>query len=84
MHNLYLLLRSCLPRQEERYLVDEIDKMVGMMDSDKTLIGAVELMFPKKKINRSNPLELLVLFVRGLKHNDFFEYVSFINGLKHG
>lgn len=82
IHQLYLLLRSCLPQREEPYLIDEIEKMVGMMESGETLVQAVELMYPKKKINRENPLELLLLFVKGLKQNEFFEYVQFVNGIK--
>ena len=84
MHRLYLLLRDCLPEKEERYLVDEIEAMVGRMKRDRTLILAVEIMFPESKIDRNNPLELLILLIRGLKHNDFFEYVSFVNKLKDG
>lgn len=84
IHQLYLLLRSCLPHKEEEYLIDEIEKMVGMMESGETLVQAVQLMYPKKKIDRNNPLELLLWFIRGLKENEFFEYASFINGIKRG
>lgn len=66
-----------MPHNEERYLVDEIEKMVGMMESGETLVQAVEIMYPKK-INRDNPLEILALFIKGLKQNEFFEYANFI------
>lgn len=84
IHKLYLLLRSCLPQKEEMYLIDEIEKIVGMMESGETLIQAVEIMYPKNKINKENPLEILLLFIRGLKQNEFFEYAIFINGIKRG
>lgn len=84
IHQLYLLLRSCLPQKEELYLLNEIEKMVGMMESGETLIRAIEIMYPKKKIDLGNPLEILLLFIRGLKQNDFFEYAQFINGIKRG
>jgi hypothetical protein len=84
IHKLYLLLRSCLPQKEEPYLIDEIEKMVGMMESGETLVQAVELMYPKKKIDKHNPLELLLLFTKGLKQSEFFDYVNFINGIKRG
>jgi hypothetical protein len=84
IHRLYLLLRNCLPEKEEQYLIDEIEAMVGRMESGETLIQAVEIMYPKKKFDRNNPLELLLLFIKGLKHHDFFEYATFINGIKRG
>lgn len=83
IHRLYLLLRSCLPHKEELFLLDEVDKMVGMMENEETLIQAVELMYPKKKVS-NNPIELLLLFTQGLKQNEFFEYATFINGIKRG
>ena len=84
IHKLYILLRSCLPQKEEPYLIDEIEKMVGMMESGETLIKAVELMYPKKKFDANNPLEVLLLFIQGLKQNEFFDYVNFINEIKRG
>jgi hypothetical protein len=84
IHSLYLLLRSSLPQKQETYLIDEIDKMIGMMESGETLIQAVEILYPKKKINKNNSIELLTLLVRGLKENEFFGYVEFINGIKRG
>jgi hypothetical protein len=58
--------------------------MVDMMESGETLVQAVRMMYPKKKIDEENPVELLILFTRGLKENEFFEYVDFINGIKRG
>lgn len=84
MHRLYLLLRDCLPEKEERYLIDEIEAMVGRMKNGNVLIRAIDIMYPKQKTDYGNPLELLLLFIRGLKQNDFFEYASFINGIKRG
>lgn len=84
MHRLYLLLRDCLPEKEERYLIDEIGQMVERMKNGNTLIRAIDILYPSKKVDYGNPLELLLLFVRGLKQNEFFEYASFINGIKRG
>lgn len=84
IHRLYLLLRDCLPHNEEHYLIDQIQIMVHKMESGETLIQAVEIMYPKKKFNKKNPLELLLLFIKGLKENEFFEYAHFINGIKRG
>lgn len=84
IHKLYLLLRHCLPENEERYLIDEIEGMVDRMDSGDVLVQAIQIMFPKLKFNSGNPLELLLLFVKGLKQNSFFEYAVFINEIKRG
>jgi hypothetical protein len=81
VHSLYLLLRSCLPEKEERYLIDEIGSMVGRMKSDGTLIRAVEIMYPKRNFDKKNPMELLALFIRGLNQNDFFSYVQFLRNM---
>jgi len=82
IHSLYLILRHALPEKEETYLIDEIEKMVGRMNSGRTLVRAIEIMYPKLNFNHNNPLELLFLLIKGLKQNDFFEYVAFINGIK--
>jgi hypothetical protein len=84
IHSLYILLRSCLPHKEEEYLIDEISRMIEMMESGDTLIQAIEIMYPKRKFNRNNAMELLLLFTRGLKEIEFFEYILFINGMKRG
>lgn len=84
IHSLYLVLKDSLPEKEESYLIDEIQKMVGRMESGDVLLKALDIMYPKKKINQNNPLELLLLLIKGLKANEFFEYVQFINGIKRG
>jgi hypothetical protein len=58
--------------------------MIEMMESGDTLIQAIEIMYPKRKFNRNNAMELLLLFTRGLKEIEFFEYILFINGMKRG
>jgi hypothetical protein len=84
IHRLYLLLRSCLPEKEEAYLIDEIEKMVGMMENGEVLLRSIEIMYPKVEIDTRNPLEILLLFTDGLKCNDFFEYVSLVREIKRG
>lgn len=84
MHKLYLLLRKYLPEKEEKYLIDEIEKMVGRMNSGVPISKSLDILYPNLNIDRNNPLEILLLFIRGLKQNSFFEYVEFINGIKRG
>lgn len=84
IHKLYLLLRDCLPEKDEVYLIDEIEVMVSRMRNGTILFRAIEIMYPRLEIEANNPLEILSLFVKGLKQNEFFEYVGFINGIKRG
>lgn len=56
--------------------------MVEKMESG-TLVRAVEILYPKKKFDKENPLQVLLLFIQGLKQNDFFDYALFINKIKH-
>lgn len=81
IHELYLLLRSCLPEKDETYLIDEIGRMISGMKNGETLIHAIEIMYPKKRLNKNNPMELLALFIHGLRQNDFFSYVQFVRDL---
>lgn len=84
IHRLYLLLKDTLPEQEELYLIDEIEGMVGRMHSGRTLVKAVDIMYPRKELDVHNPLEMLLLFIQGLKENEFFYYAKFINGITSG
>lgn len=82
IHLLYLTLKDSLPEREEQYLLDEVESMINRMKNGYVLVQALHILYPNKNINTDNPLELLVLFIRGLKVNDFFEYAYFIRGLK--
>lgn len=77
VHELYLLLRHAIPSEEEKYLIDEIEAIVDKLD-DKTFKKAIEIMYKK---SYGNPIELLLLFVAGLRESNFFEYVAFVRGL---
>ena len=79
MHKLYLLLQHCLPEKEEAHLLDEIDKMLHMAEPG-TLLKSLEIIY-KKDFTEKNTVELLVLFVTGLKNINFFEYVGFVKGM---
>lgn len=81
IHKLYLLLRHSLPEKEEQYLIDEIEAMVGRMKSGIALVKAVEIMYPNKDFNHNNPLEILLLFIKGMKQNEFFDYVVFVKNI---
>lgn len=82
IHRLYLVLRHALPDKEEALLIDEIEKILQRAEPN-TMMRCLEIMYSKKP-NKSDPFNLLLLFIKGLQINDFFEYSNFINGLKRG
>ena len=81
IHRLYLLLKPVLPEKEEAYLIDEAEKLLEKMN-DEMFLSAIEIMYQKKI--EGNPVELLSYFIRGIRQNNFFNYVEFVQGLKHG
>lgn len=80
IHSLYRLLEHSLPREEENYLIDEIDEMLSRIESS-ALMDSFDILY-KGNWRKKNDIELLILFIRGLRENDFFNYVTFIQGFK--
>lgn len=81
IHRLYLVLKDSLPDKEEALLIDQIEEIIQRGEPD-LMERCTAIMYPKVK--ESDPLSLLLLFIKGLQDNDFFEYAYFINGLKRG
>lgn len=79
IHALYLTLKHCLPDKDSQYLIDQIG---GILDraQDGTILKCLEIMFGKN-FSKKNYVELLSLFIRGLRENDFFAYVNFVKGM---
>lgn len=80
IHKLYLLLKHALPDKSKEYLIDEID---GILDKaqDGVMLKSLEIMYKSKDFSKKNYVELLTLFVKGLRENDFFAYASFVKGM---
>lgn len=78
IHKLYLLLKPCLPEKDEEYLIDEMEAILDKITPD---IFTQSLRLLKKDFSKKNGLEILTLFMSGLRENGFFEYVHFIRGL---
>lgn len=79
IHALYLALRHCLPVKEHQYLIDQIDEILDKAQDD-TVMKCLEIMYGKN-FSKKNYVELLSLFIRGLRENDFFAYVNFVKGM---
>ena len=82
MWELHKLLKNGVGNGQE-YLVDEVFEMLDRI-SQEDFLSALWLMYPKIVFSQHNPIEMATLFLRGLKHNDFFMFAELIEGLGHG
>lgn len=75
----YRLLKDGLNRKSDTYLLDEITNILGG-------ISAVEFeqTLGIMNIPNTNALNNLLAFVKNLKANEFFSFVSFIRGINSG
>lgn len=80
IHKLYLLLRDYLPEKEEKYLLDELIAIFERAEPG-TISKCLEIMYPSRQPR--DTLDGVKMFVEGIKKNEFFEYVSFVNTIKH-
>ena len=79
IHALYLTLKHCLPVKEHQYLIDQIDEILDKAQ-DETIMKCLEIMYGKD-FSKKSYVELLVLFIKGLRENEFFAYVNFVKGM---
>lgn len=75
MWELYKLLGSGM---KQKYLLDEIIKMLETVPPEN-IKRSMELLYKKMP---TNPLELGVKLVRGLKYNNFFEFQVLMEQIK--
>ena len=78
IHQLYLLLKPCLPEKEEEFMIDEVDEILERV-TPEILTDVLRVL----KVNMKNKqgIEVLTLLIKGLKHNSFFEYAHFVRGM---
>ena len=79
MWRLYLILQPYLPEKRNEFLVDEMEAVFGKMQWPD-LKRSLEILY--KKIPDDNPIVYLLMMIRGLKENNFFVFVDFIDKLK--
>jgi len=79
IHKLYLTLKHCLPVKEHQYLIDQIDEILDKAQ-DGMMVRCLGIMY-NKDFSKKSYVELLTLFIKGLRENDFFAYVNFIKGM---
>lgn len=84
MWNLYLLLKSAIDNRElDDLLIDEIVNLL-MLSPQGTLATCLGVFYNKVDIDNLNPLEAGLFFIRGIKENDFFNFVKFVRNISNG
>lgn len=77
---LYLVLKNPINSGEKKkLLIDEIERILDNSPPG-TLISSLEIMYNSVEKDIS-PTEALVLFIQGLKNNNFFAFVEFVEKL---
>jgi hypothetical protein len=86
MWELYNLLKDGVGENHE-YLIDDVFELMGKITSQKFILS-LKLFYKDFAVENKSPVDVALLFVRGLKKNKFFEFVDFIKAFngrsKHG
>lgn len=81
---LYLLLKPALDKREQKeLLIDEIE-MLLRNSKPGTLVASLNIMYDNITKQELNPILSALLFIEGLKQNNFFAFVSFVKGISDG
>lgn len=78
MWDLYTLVGD---GQGKQYLIDEMDVVLEKLSSFK-LMRVVQILYGD--VQERNPIKILLLMIKGLKKNNYFEFADFIKVLSNG
>lgn len=81
IHELYLLLKPYLPKEDYRLLIDQTEYILRRA-APGTLDESFKIMYGKPL--NANPIQAAAFFIRGLRETNFFAYVDFLRSLKNG
>ena len=79
MLELYNLLKDGVG-ENNNYLVDEVFEMLEKITNQKFILSLQLLYKDFSSINKT-PVEVALMFVKGLKTNNFFQFVDFVKAL---
>ena len=80
MWRLYSLLKPAIEnRDTEKYLLDEVDKIINLSNS-QVLLECINILYDNS-IEFDSVEQFSVLFLDGLVQSGFFDFVDFIRGL---
>lgn len=76
IHRLYQILKPALPKKED---VASSIMAIFQNSPSGTVEQCLSIMYPKHK-GKVEVLDIIQMFVEGMRQNDFFSYVKFIEG----
>lgn len=82
--DLYKLISPYLPDKSSALLIDEIESILDKVPRGflKSCLG---IMYGDKfDISIYSPIDVLLLFIRGIKKNNFFLFVEYIRAFRDG
>lgn len=74
MWELYKTIQSGLPKTQEVYIIKEITTILKNINKQEFL-SALSLLYKIESFEKFNPLQMALMFTRGLSENKFFEFV---------
>jgi hypothetical protein len=80
MWKLHNLIKNSLPKEDEKYLIHEVIKLMDTL-SVSSFKDSLLLMYGEGFQINKNPAELALMFVQGLKRNNFFAFSKFVQSL---
>lgn len=83
MFEFYSALKPGLPEQDEELLVDEIDRILDKLPK-ANFLTVMRLLYPNTDFSSRNAVEILIMFIRGIKTNNLFLFHEFMQGLNNG
>ncbi len=75
------MVEVLLHGQGKQYLIDEMDGMLEKLSPSK-LMRVIQILYGD--VQENNPVKILLLMIKGLKKNNYFEFADFIKVLSNG
>ena len=79
VHELYLVLKHALPREDRELLIDQTEYILTHARPG-TMLTSLKIMY-RTLPRKLNGFTSATLFMRGLKETEFFGYVEFLQQL---
>jgi len=83
MWQLYSLLKNGLEGTEQEYLIDTVSSMLDKL-SQHEFVSSMQLMYRDTDLTKLNPVQMVTMFISGLKKNELLYFSDFIKGLTNG
>jgi hypothetical protein len=83
LHQMWELHNLMGDGDEKEYLIDEVSSILDRISTFE-LIQILQLLYTGFLAKDYNPVEMMLMLVRGLKINRVFEFSDFVKGLSNG